>query len=85
MPKLPFDDIRQQADALLDKTLFAKNEQEAHEAYDTYLAYLGACGWTSAQYDAEIAKRLDEIIPPESWDEADQDPFRQPTPKKVLN
>lgn len=85
MPKLPFDDIRQQADALLDKTLFAKNEEEAHAAYNTYLAFLESVGWSSSSYDAEIAKRLDQLVPPESWDEPSlEDPFK-PTLKKVLN
>jgi hypothetical protein len=84
MPKLPFDDIRPHADALLDKTLFAKNEEEAHEAYKVYVAYLEAVSWTPAEYDAEIAKRLDQMVPPESWDET-EDPFKQPAPKKILN
>ena len=85
MPKLSFDDIRQQADALLDKTLFAKTEQEAHEAYNTYLAYLESVGWSSAEYDSEVARRLDQIIPPESWDNLHEDPFKPPPPKKILN
>jgi len=83
MPKLSFDDIRQQADALLDKALFAKTEEEAHEAYNTYLAFLEAVNWTPAEYDAQIAKRLDEIVPPERWEET-EDPFK-PVPKKILN
>jgi hypothetical protein len=83
MPRLPFDDIQDQANKLLDKALFAKTEDEAHEAYSTYLAYLDAVGWDAASFDSELAKRVDQLVPPEEWKEPD-DPFKL-TPKKILN
>lgn len=75
MPKLPFDLISAEANKLLDRALLAKTEEEVHEAYNTYLAFLEASGWTVPEYDQEFIKRIDQ-----GWKE---EPAPEPKPKSI--
>lgn len=60
MPKLPFELISAEANKLLDKAISSKTEEEIHEAYDIYMAFLEAAGWSVAEFDDEALKRIDE-------------------------
>lgn len=75
MPKLPFDLISAEANKLLDKAIFGRTEEEVHEAYETYVAFLEASGWSVPEFDDEALRRIDE-----GWKE---EPIPEPKPKSI--
>ena len=64
MQKLPYERIAMEADKLHDKAIMSDNEQDLYDRYKVYLEYLDACGWTHADYELEMSKRVDS-----GWDD----------------
>jgi hypothetical protein len=57
MPFIPYDLIMMEADRLIIKMVLSPDMSTYY--WELYVLYIGACGWTHAEFDAETIKRVD--------------------------
>lgn len=60
--RIPYPIMAFEAERILMKGLIG-TEDDLLEAYERYIEYIEACGWTIADFDAETLKRVDK-----NWD-----------------
>jgi hypothetical protein len=60
MIRLPYEQIQLQAERLLYQVLSPTSEMDVFEAYQRYVDFLEATGWTDKEFDEETARRTDD-------------------------
>jgi hypothetical protein len=59
MKRLPYDMVIVEAMRLFDRAVTASKEMQ-YNYFQEYIQYLQSMGWTNAEFDIEMLKRIDQ-------------------------